>query len=260
MTGEQDMARSQFGKNADAYANSNIHATGSGLQHLLSLAAPFGTEVLLDVSTGAGHTAFTFAPRVQRIIASDLTPEMLGVARRLAAERGLHNIEFTLADVEALPFPDSSFDLVTCRIAAHHYPNLPQAVQEMARVLRFGGKLLVEDNYAPAQETADRFINAVEKMRDPSHVRAWSLAEWSEAFSKAGLEARVAQQSESPVEFEDWVKRAQTPGENVAVLRGMLQMAPPVCQTTFSIKLDPLQFNLHKVIWVAEKNRVGGGG
>lgn len=253
MEDEKDLVRSQFARNAEAYARSRTHATGRDLEQMVTLAALTGSEAVLDVSTGAGHTALAFAPRVQRVVASDLTPEMLETARRLAAARRAGNIEFVQADVEALPFPDASFDRVTCRIAAHHYPSLSRAVREMARVLRPRGRLLAEDNYSPQPEVADRFINALEKVRDPSHVRAWSLVEWAGAFTAAGVQARVAAQFESPVDFEDWVARTQTAGDNIAVLRGMLQTAPPECRITFGIGTDPLRFHLHKAIWVAEK-------
>lgn len=253
VVGEKDLVRAQFGRNAEAYAASRAHASGPGLQQLLTLAAPAGTEELLDVSTGAGHTALTFAPHVRRVVACDLTPEMLDTARRLADRAGARNIEFAVADAEALPFPAASFDLVTCRIAAHHYPHPRLAVQEMARVLRPGGKLLIEDNYAPEPAIADRFINTLEKLRDPSHVRAWTMAEWAETLAAAGVQARVAATFTTPVEFDDWVARSQTPGEDVALLRSMLQTAPAPCQAIFRIESDPLRFVLHKAIWLAEK-------
>jgi ubiquinone/menaquinone biosynthesis C-methylase UbiE len=157
--------REQFGRSAELYATSAVHAQGADLDLVVRFARPSSADLALDVSTGAGHTALALAPRVARVVATDLTREMLAVARRLAAQRGARNVEFREADVRALPFPDRSFDLVTCRTAAHHYPELGAAVREMARVLRPGGRLVVSDTVSPPDEVADP------RLRDAFAVR-----------------------------------------------------------------------------------------
>ncbi len=131
--------RQQFARSAALYATSAVHARGKDLEVVVRLACPSPTDVVLDVSTGAEHTALALSPHVARVVATDLIPEMLEVARGLAHERKAANVEFQEADVLALPVADASFDLVTCRAAAHHYPELLRPVREMARVLRPGG-------------------------------------------------------------------------------------------------------------------------
>lgn len=243
--------REQFGRAAEAYATSSVHARGSDLPLILEYAQPRPTDVVLDVSTGAGHTAMTLAPHTGRIVAVDLTPEMLAVAVRLASERGLGNIEFREADVRRLPFADSLFDIVTCRTAAHHYPDLSQAVHEMARVLRPGGRLVISDTISPADEVADRFINAVETLRDPTHVRDWSVAEWESALAGAELTVQAHQEMPLELDFDSWVERSATPAELREVLAGMLQGAPPRLRQLFRVKTAPFRFSLYKAVFLA---------
>src|SRR5450759_419587 len=119
MNDSDKLIQQQFGAHASGYATSAVHAQGASLARLVELTQPQRDWMVLDVSTGAGHTALAFAPRVARVIASDLTPQMLDAARKLASGRGITNIEFKPADALVLPFDDDTFDLVTNRIALH---------------------------------------------------------------------------------------------------------------------------------------------
>lgn len=163
MDNPSHLIQQQFGANADKYATSAVHARGESLARLVELTHPQPDWLVLDVSTGAGHTALAFAPRVVRVIAVDLTPEMLETARRLANERGITNIEFKPADAHALPFDDNTFDLVTNRIALHHYTDARQAIAEMARVLKPNGILGFTDNTVPPNKQLGGYINHFEK-------------------------------------------------------------------------------------------------
>ncbi len=107
------LVQSQFGAHAASYATSRSHAAGNSLQRLVALVQPKPDWRMLDVATGAGHTALTFAPHVREVIASDLTPQMLEQAAKLAKARGLTNFTTEKAEAESLPFGDASFDLVT---------------------------------------------------------------------------------------------------------------------------------------------------
>ena len=139
----KDQVRQQFGANAAAYVSSPTHAQGASLARLVELADPQPAWRVLDVATAAGHTALAFAPRVSAVIGLDLTPEMLPLAARLAAERGAANVAFAVGDVDDLPF-GGAFDLVTCRIAPHHFADIGRFLAEAARALRPGGRLVVE--------------------------------------------------------------------------------------------------------------------
>ncbi|MBP6016635.1 MAG: methyltransferase domain-containing protein [Candidatus Promineofilum sp.] len=232
MTKEQ--VREQFGANVAAYVSSPIHAQGASLARLVERVAPGREWRVLDLATAAGHTALAFAPHVAAIVGLDLTPEMLPPAMSLAAERGAFNITFTVGDVEDLPFGDGAFDLVTCRIAPHHFPDIGRFVAEAARVLRPGGALAVVDNIVPGsplrgkkanrQREAGQYVNAFEKLRDPSHVRCLSYEEWLDALVTAGLTTETAETLDKRLTFETWAAR-HTP-EMQTRLRVLLLRAP----------------------------------
>ncbi|WP_244500261.1 class I SAM-dependent methyltransferase [Methyloceanibacter superfactus] len=126
------LVQKKFGEAAADYAASAVHATGPSLARLVELIETKPTWRVLDIATGAGHTALAFAPQVAKVTASDITPEMLQQARKLAKERGLNNVVAAQAQAGDLPFPDTSYHLVTCRLAAHHFPD-PQSFVREAR-------------------------------------------------------------------------------------------------------------------------------
>ena len=184
-----------FGDNAAAYATSAPHARGASLQLLLEATAPQGDWLVLDVATGAGHTALTFAPHVARVVATDLTHNMLLQARRLAAARG-QALALARHDAAALPFAADTFDLLTCRIAPHHFPDVGAFVREAVRVTKPAGLVAIVDNIVPGThlrgkprrqaDAAAAYINAFETLRDPSHVRALAVQEWERRLTAAG--------------------------------------------------------------------------
>ena len=221
----KEQVRQQFGANAAAYATSRVHAKGASLARLLELVKPQADWQVLDVATAAGHTAFVFAPHVAHVVASDLTPEMLTVAAKLAEEKGIKNVSYKEADAEALPFADQSFDLVTCRIAPHHFPKVNQFLAEAARVLRKGGILAVVDNVVPEGE-AGVYVNDFEKLRDPSHYRCLSLDEWVSGFAAAGFTVLNQETAWKEMTFNDWAVRMGATPETVMQLRELLLHAP----------------------------------
>jgi SAM-dependent methyltransferase len=188
---------------------------------------------------------------------------MLPVAARLAEERGLSNVKLETADAEALPFVDHSFDLVTCRIAAHHFPDIGHFLAEAARVLRATGVLAVVDNVVPgahlrgkkAQRLRDagRYVNAFEKLRDPSHNRCLSLDEWVEAFRAAGFTLTHQEVAYKPMDFDDWVARMQVSAENRLRLRAMLLQAPEAVASFLTPQFsgDRITFRLAEAILIA---------
>ena len=198
--------RREFGANAAAYVTSATHAKGASLERLLMLVQPAPDWRTLDIATGAGHTAFIFAPHVQRVWATDITPEMLEQVRRQAQQRRIENLVIELADAEQLPYADAMFDLVTCRIAPHHFDAPERFVAEAARVLAPGGVLAVVDNIVP-HGVAGAYVNALEKLRDPSHVRCLSMEEWHDLFAQGGLVVEHAETVAKRIDFGDWAAR-----------------------------------------------------
>lgn len=228
--------QAQFGASAEAYVTSEIHAKGASLERLLTLTQPQRLWTVLDVATGAGHTALTFAPHVRLVVASDITMRMLELTQRMAQDRGLANVVASAADAEGLPFSAGSFDLVTCRVAAHHFPALGEFMEESARVLRPGGLLAVVDNIVPgsrrtnrkgkAAEEAGRYINAFEKLRDPSHGRCLSQHGWQEHFYQAGFRIVHQEVADKMLDFHDWMARMRVQPDDEIRLEAMLRQAP----------------------------------
>lgn len=227
--------REQFGRTAQAYVESFTHARGHDLRRLLELADPQATDVALDVSTGGGHTALALAPHVARVTASDLTPRMLEAARTFLTAQGVTNADYVIADAERLPFLPASFDLVTVRIAPHHYADVRAATHELARVLRLGGRLVLIDNVAPADPALDAFMNELERRRDTSHVRNYTEREWRDLLAAAGLEVTHAELDRKTHDFAEWTARSGMPADERAALERDVLAAPPAVHAHFAI-------------------------
>jgi ubiquinone/menaquinone biosynthesis C-methylase UbiE len=231
------LVQKKFGEAAADYAASAVHAKGESLARLVALVAPQSSWRVLDVATGAGHTALAFAPLVSKVTASDITDQMLAEAKRLAAERGLGNVRTARARAEDLPFPDMSFDLVTCRLAAHHFDNPRAFVAEAFRVLMPGGVLAVVDNISPDPEILPelspaqarklaQLYNEYEKLRDPSHGRCLGLAEWTALLGDAGFAVTHSENIDQTIEFGPWTKRMRCDAPTVTRLEALLGTEP----------------------------------
>lgn len=231
----------QFGAVASNYVKSATHARGEDLPVLVEAIEARGGEKALDLGTAVGHTAFALAARVERVVGIDLTAPMLDLARGLAAERGITNVRFVRGDVADLPFPDASFDVVTSRFSAHHFPRPADVLREVARVLRPGARFVLADTVAPEDDALDTFINAVELLRDRSHVRDHRVSEWRELLAEAGLASEVVFRWDVDLEFEDWVGRMRTPAVAVRMLRALFAEAPENARETYRIAAGPPQ-------------------
>lgn len=241
-------SREQFGKVAQAYAKSWVHARGADLERLAALVPASGT--LLDVGTGAGHTLAAIASKFDRAIGLDPTPQMLAAARGVLREHDVraHLVE---ADAAALPLAERSVDVVTSRVAAHHFPDPSSAFREIARVLRPGGTLYLIDNYAPEQLSLDSFINSLERLRDPSHIRAYPLSQWLALLEAAGFRTRVDFRDRVQLDVEDWLARSRTPPNAAAAVRERLRRAPSEAREAFAI--EATHFSTYRAVIVAHK-------
>ena len=251
----KSLVQQKFGAAAADYAASTVHAKGETLKLLVALTKPQNHWRVLDVATGAGHTAHAFAPHVSKVIASDITEPMLSQARKLAKTKGLANVATAHAQAEDLPFPDGSFHLVTCRLAAHHFANRAAFVSEAYRVLTPGGKIAIVDNVSPDARDVAVAYNAYEKLRDPNDSRCLGLGEWSELLTQAGFVVTHSEQLDQDIEFTPWVERMRCSKEAIARLKHLLGEQP------LSDLLKPretesgLVFTLQEGIVLGEKPR-----
>jgi ubiquinone/menaquinone biosynthesis C-methylase UbiE len=244
-----------FGANASAYTASTVHAQGESLARLVALSAPTAQDVVLDIATGAGHNALSFAPHVRSVVATDLTPQMLVEARALARKRGIHNVRFCQSDAEHLSFASQSFTVVTSRIAPHHFPDVAAAVGEMARVCQVGGCVAIVDNITPEDEATAAYINAFETLRDASHHWAYSLTQWRTFFRHAGLTLEAEELLIKPMNFAAWTARVGLEQEVIEELRQQLFNAPAPARAHLQPRIanQEVYFNLIEGLFIGRK-------
>jgi ubiquinone/menaquinone biosynthesis C-methylase UbiE len=224
----QAASAAQFDRQSDRYGKSHILAdTYDVAAALEGLAVPPGATAL-DVATGGGHTALYLARRGWRVTAGDIAPRMLENARRLVEEAGLV-LDTKLFPAETMPFADRSFDLVTVRVAPHHFSSPERFVSEVARVLKPGGRFLLIDGSVPDHDPAtEAWLHEVEKWRDPSHGRFLSRTAWETLVQARGL--AVERSELNPMKQPDlqwYFETADTPAENRRKVLAAVRTVPP---------------------------------
>jgi SAM-dependent methyltransferase len=242
----------QFGRAAAAYVESPNHAKGEDLDRIVALATEHGGERVVDVGTGVGHTLRRVAPSFRGAVGVDATREMLEAGVGVLASAGVKNAVLVQANATALPIATGSVDVVTSRLAAHHFADGAGAFREIARILRPGGLFVLVDNFAPNDPELQRFINEVETLRDPSHVRNHTVAGWSELLERAGLRTTVDSDAlVTKLTIENWLGRSQTSPGRSAEVRRRLREASPAATDAFQI--TPTTFAVHKLILIGRR-------
>jgi SAM-dependent methyltransferase len=185
---------------AEAFRESPTHREGPDLDLLVEMCEPGNGVKVLDVATGGGHVARRLREQGCDVVTVDPAPGMRADV---------------VARAEHLPFDDRSFDVVTCRIAPHHFQDIQAAVDEMARVAQ--RMLVIEDNlYVDAQ------VEKAERLRDPTHVRCYSQEEWKRMLTEAGLEVERAERLERRRDVDEWLARVETPPADAARVKELL--------------------------------------
>jgi len=233
----KNKVREQFGRAAMEYVYSKSFSGGKDLDAAAELLKPTKEDNMLDVACGGGHTAFYFASKVRQVVASDLTMQMLKKAQEYIADEGdIDNVVFREADAEDLPFPAGSFTLLTCRIAPHHFPDVPRALKEFHRVLRRGGRMVIIDTLMPPDPEVADFFQKMEKMRDPTHIRAFTEAEWRQMIEDAELILHEIKVLPKQHDFHDWARRAGMNRAKIQELNRFFMDAPPKIHDYFQIE------------------------
>lgn len=236
---EKDNVKNAFSKNSDAYVTSSTHSTGTDLPLMIKWLDPEINMVALDIATGGGHVAKHLAKHVTSVIASDLTEEMLtNTAKHLKSHE---NISYAIADAEELPFDDHSFDIVTCRIAAHHFPSPGKFIKEVQRVLKPRGKFVLIDNIAPEDPTLDNFVNTFEKMRDYSHVRSLSISEWEQLLMTYQLSVLQEKMRKKTLPCNEWLNRMVEDEGIKREVTSYMKNAPEDVRKYFQVKIKDSQ-------------------
>lgn len=228
----------QFGPQASAYLTSANHAQGADLEQLAAIARAHPGAQVLDLGCGAGHVSFFTAPHVARVVAYDLSADMLGVVAGEAAKRGLTNVDTQLGAAESLPFSNASFDLVFSRYSAHHWADVGAALREMRRVLKPGGRVVICDVASTGQPLFDTYLQAVEVLRDTSHVRDYAASEWMTMAAGAGFSVASLTPRTLELDFKTWTTRMRTPAPMQVAIRALQTAMADDVRRHFKIQDD----------------------
>ncbi|MYM81317.1 methyltransferase domain-containing protein [Duganella sp. FT50W] len=248
---QQAVVAQQFGNTASAYLTSTVHAQGADLTRLRDIAASLPKRpVVLDLGCGAGHASFAVAPVAESVTAYDLSPEMLNVVADAARERGHHNLVTRQGNVASLPFDDASMCMVITRFSAHHWLDVPAALREVRRVLKPRGVFVIIDITAPETPLHDTTLQAVELLRDASHVRDYRRSEWTHMLSEAGFSSEPGYGWKLRMQFDEWTARMRTPAERVTAIRSLLRNAPEETRRYFAVEADD-SFTIDSSLFIA---------
>lgn len=234
----QALVNQQFGARAAAYVASAVHASGPDLDWMEARVSGAGAGRLLDIGCGGGHVAYRAAAHCRQVVASDLAPAMLAAVCAEAARRGIANIETVMAPAEAIPFADGHFDCVASRFSAHHWGDFIGGIREAARVLKPGGMALFVDGRSPGMPLLDTHLQAIELLRDPSHVRDYGTAEWLAALEGAGFVPVTVATHRLRMDFAGWTARMDTPPAISSAIRYLQDRLPEDARRHFAVEAD----------------------
>lgn len=216
--------RTSFEPVAASYLTSAVHSNPDALDRMVQVVQPNG-GVVVDVATGAGHAAYSFAPHVDHVIATDITPSMLKLTRDTARERNITNLDVVFALAEELPFQNEKLTGLTCRMGAHHFNNVPRFVAETYRSIKPGGWFLLVDTIGDDDDNADEQIDHLERVRDPSHRRNYRTFEWKKFATDAGFTVDHVEETWKAIDVEDWMERMRVPATDRDHLREVIANA-----------------------------------
>jgi SAM-dependent methyltransferase len=228
----------QFGPRANAYVESAVHAQGEDLNALEEIVRKAAPSHAIDLGTGGGHVAYLLARHAAKVTACDLSGEMLAAVAETARKRGLANVETVESAVEELPLADGTADFLACRYSAHHWHGFEAGLRQARRVLKPGAQAIFMDAYAPGSALLDTHLQAVELLRDTSHVRDYTAAEWLGAVARAGFDVRAFRTWRVRMDFPVWIARMRTPDDNMRAIRALQAAASAEVRKHYAIEPD----------------------
>jgi SAM-dependent methyltransferase len=233
-----DRTEHQFGPQADAYVSSAVHAAGPDLDRIEAIVRANGGGRALDLGCGGGHVAYRIAPYMAEVVACDLSADMLAAVAAEAERRGIANVSTRQAAAELLPFADATFDLTICRMSAHHWRDLDAGLREARRVTREGARAMFIDVVAPADPLVDTHLQAIELLRDPSHVRDYRIDEWCAALGRSGFTFEAVAGHRLRMDFATWTARMRTAPAHVTAIRSLQVGASAEVRAALAIEAD----------------------
>ncbi len=239
MTQSHDaVVRAQFGPRANAYVQSAVHAAGEDLDAVEAIVRRCAPAHAIDLGAGGGHVAYRLARHAAAVTAVDLSAEMLAAVAHTARERGLSNLATCAAPAEDLPFADAAFDFLACRFSAHHWRDFEAGLRQARRVLKGGSTALFVDIVSPGAAALDTHLQAVELLRDPSHIRDYTRREWEAALTGAGFAVQATQLRRLRMDYPTWVERMRTPEAHRAAIRSLQRQVSSETAAYYEIEPD----------------------
>lgn len=235
--------RDFFSKNSEKYSKSDSHRTGKDLHILVEALSPLNGRKCLDIATGTGFTAIELARNGGKVTAVDATEEMLEEARKNASEAGVIGIRFMNGYAETIDLGEEQFDVITCRRAAHHFRNKDVFLKNAFRSLKKGGKIGIVDMVVRETDASD-ILNAIERIRDPSHVRAERVTSWVSMLSENGFTAIDVRESEESFTIERWMYPVASDGREISAVKSYLSGISD--QSLRDAGIDPENFEVRK--------------
>jgi ubiquinone/menaquinone biosynthesis C-methylase UbiE len=253
----QSRVREEFARQADSLAVAPAFTDAEVLEKIRAATGPTKTMRILDLGCGPGIVSAALAPHAKEVVAFDLTPEMLEKARQRGKEAGLTNLRFELGRAEQLPFADGSFAAVVTRLTLHHFPDPRQVMAEMVRVTRSGGKIIVADVLSSEDTDEAALHNALEILRDPSHLRMLSSSQLLGLITGAGLRVTATSTWEMQREFEEWIRITNAPERAKPLFTVMLTLARAGIHAGIDLRFDgkTILFTHRWLLVTAEKDR-----
>lgn len=228
----------QFGSQAWDYVQSSVHAAGEDLDAIEAIASAERPDHALDLGTGGGHVSYRLARHARVVTAIDLSAAMLKAVRETATRNGLSNIRTRKAAAEELPYENSTFDMLACRFSAHHWRDFEGGMRESRRVMKPGATAVFVDVTSPGHAPFDTHLQSMELLRDPSHVRNYSEAEWVSALSRNGFRVTATRKRRLRMEWRSWVDRMRTIEVHRLAIRSLQQSASVETADYFAIEPD----------------------
>ena len=251
---DRTFSAAHYQERASDYVTSAVHASGADLDRIEALLIGRKVGRALDLGCGGGHVAYRAALHADQVVACDVTPGMLEVVARTAEEKGLSNIATRLAAAESLPFETGAFDAVLSRFSCHHWMELEAGLAEARRVTADQGLAVFIDTLGGPDAAHDTHLQAVELVRDPSHIRNRNPSEWLRLLNEADFTVEEYATWRIRILFDSWCERTRTPPENKTVIRA-LQTGAPARVRQFYALADNGDFDLEVGLFVCRPRR-----
>ncbi|HVW46579.1 MAG TPA: class I SAM-dependent methyltransferase [Solirubrobacterales bacterium] len=230
--------RDEFAHQADSFARSPTMSLAETLDAVVELVPEDGEARWAELACGPGLIARAMAPRVGSVLGLDLTPAMVDKARAEAAAAGARNVSFDLGDATALDLPDDSLDGAITRFSLHHIPAPVRVLEEMRRVVRPGGYVVVADHVTDDDGDAAAWHEEIERLRDPSHWACLTPGRLTALGGRAGLEPDVTREVPFVIDFEEWINRGSGGPANAGLINRLLGEAPSTV-ASFVVRGEP---------------------